>query len=250
MIEELERGRVYFLYRPKVNLDRVGSLDDVDRVYLVLHPDDRSIYRLIALSGKTLPTKGGDRLSAYVDRVAASGAEISREFRPDTARNELPRDLQMQHYLAAIRPAGEGVYVLFRHDDHSLFSYVRELPAEAGDVQKALGILDQQVFRLTIRNPDLAPTQQPGLDDRSADFPADLAELFNGQSYLAADPPDFLNYEGAELQLVGLNVHAAEDFGIDADPEFEEPQSAEVFNDLHLSRREVPTAPLFNGRWQ
>jgi hypothetical protein len=250
MIEELERGRVYFLFRPKVNVDRVVGIDDVDRVFMILHPENHDLYRLIGFGDTKLPTTGGERMTAFVDRIALTGEELSREFRSDTEKRELPSSVQGSHFLGPARPAGEGVYVLFTHDDHSLLSYVRELPAETGEVQRALGILDQHVLRLSVRNPDRPPLRVEGPDGRSADFPTDLRELFSGQSFHAVDPPDFLNYEGAELLIVGLNRHAAEDFGIDSDPEFEEPTSAELFADLQLSRREMPTDPLFNGRWE
>jgi hypothetical protein len=55
----LERGSIYFLYRPKVenpDEDRpVKSLDDVERTYIVLSPDGKRLYRRIVSGRKELP---------------------------------------------------------------------------------------------------------------------------------------------------------------------------------------------------
>ncbi|MDX1654792.1 MAG: hypothetical protein R3310_06230 [Candidatus Competibacteraceae bacterium] len=52
--EILERGNIYFIYRPKVtepDQDTAAEdLDDVQRSYLVLAPHGRQLYRLISSS--------------------------------------------------------------------------------------------------------------------------------------------------------------------------------------------------------
>jgi len=68
----LEEGEVYFLYRPRVNDDTVRGLDDVSRVYMVLHPRERSWYRVLILGRKRLPDveHGHEREWAFVEGVA------------------------------------------------------------------------------------------------------------------------------------------------------------------------------------
>lgn len=34
----LEQGNIYFLYRPKVNVDEAKGFEDVQRLHVVLHP--------------------------------------------------------------------------------------------------------------------------------------------------------------------------------------------------------------------
>ena len=40
MSEVLERGDIFFFYRPRVGVEQVRSLDDVQRFFVVLRPDD------------------------------------------------------------------------------------------------------------------------------------------------------------------------------------------------------------------
>ncbi|WP_437943481.1 hypothetical protein WMF27_41435 [Sorangium sp. So ce281] len=57
MTEALERGDIYFLYRPEVEreLGDVEGMDDVQRLFAVLRPDDKDLYRLIVIGQKQLP---------------------------------------------------------------------------------------------------------------------------------------------------------------------------------------------------
>jgi hypothetical protein len=92
----------------------------------------------------------------------------------------------------------------------------------------------------------------PGIgldDDRQADFPDELKAKFGARKWVAADPPEFLDYEGAELVLIG-GRDAGEDLEIDLEPQPEDEQSAEVFKDLHLEKSERTVKPLFEGTWK
>ena len=40
MATYVEKGDIYFFYRPKVDTEKVQGLDDVQRMHLVLVPDD------------------------------------------------------------------------------------------------------------------------------------------------------------------------------------------------------------------
>src|SRR6266498_2707613 len=53
--EVVERGDVFFFYRPRVKprLDRAA--DDVQRFLLVLAPDGRRLYRVVTIGRKHLP---------------------------------------------------------------------------------------------------------------------------------------------------------------------------------------------------
>lgn len=51
----LERGHIYFLYRPKVQVDHPASLDDVSKFHILLVPHGTKFHRLIAVGKKALP---------------------------------------------------------------------------------------------------------------------------------------------------------------------------------------------------
>jgi hypothetical protein len=51
------------------------------------------------------------------------------------------------------------------------------------------------------------------------------------------DPPDFLNYEGAEVILIGASEIAEQELGIDFRPDEETECTADVLEDLRLPRQ-------------
>jgi hypothetical protein len=61
------------------------------------------------------------------------------------------------------------------------------------------------------------------------------------------DPPDFLNYEGAEIILIGARENAEEELGIEFRPDEETECTADVLEDLKLPR-EIVREPLFEGQ--
>ncbi len=85
--------------------------------------------------------------------------------------------------------------------------------------------------------------------DRKVDFPAELLERFADRRWLPADPPAFLDQEGAEFVLINGRPEAAAALGLDLDPQPEDEASAEVFKDLHLDRSDRTLKPLFEGSW-
>ena len=55
MKDYVEKGDIYFFYRPKVNTPRVENIEDVQRLYLVLAPDDKDTARLFLVGKKRMP---------------------------------------------------------------------------------------------------------------------------------------------------------------------------------------------------
>ena len=57
--EVLERGDIFFLYRPRVEEEHPSSLADVQRFFIVLRPEGGKKLRLLAVGRKRLPDVGG-----------------------------------------------------------------------------------------------------------------------------------------------------------------------------------------------
>ncbi len=132
MADILERGNIYFLYRPRVQEGAAGGIEDVQRFYMVLSPQGKRHHRLIIVGQKRLPEihNGGQRAWAYVARVAPTPAELEDELE----RAEYGTRTRGERERPAARPAGEGVYAIARHDDHTHLAYALELPEEPGEV--------------------------------------------------------------------------------------------------------------------
>ena len=244
----LERGDLYFFYRPKIEDQVARGPDDVSRLYLVMHPRRRRTFRLMIVGEKYLPAVGsGDRRAwAFVEKVGLRPEEVEDELDP---HDDLTQTRGERHVPAA-RPAGEGVYALSKHGDHTHLAYALELPQRPGDVQRALGIVDEGSYVISVKDPDAASPPRVGLDpSRRARFPASLRARFDGHRFVPVDPPDFLDHEGAELLLIGATKDVRAELGFDLHPAHESAASAEIFRQLKVEKAQHVIAPLFQGRW-
>jgi len=244
-----ERGDIYFAYRPRVERDVARSLDDVQRLYMILSPRGKASYRLIVIPSKRLPStdRGGDRKAwGFVEKVSSRPDEVEDELDP---KSYLTKSLGERRRPPA-RPAGEGVYSIVRHREHAHLAYVLELPREPGEVQQALSIAEEASYIVAVKNPKAPSAPDTRLDEtRRARLPDRLQRRFRGRRFIPLDPPDFLDHEGAEILLVGARRGVVEDLGLELIREEETEATAEIFNDLRMERSVHPIEPLLKGQW-
>jgi hypothetical protein len=156
-----------------------------------------------------------------------------------------------ERHLSLARPAGEGIYAIARHHDHTHLAFALELPERPGEVQEELNIPREGSYIITVRNPDADALPGDGLSDAErAALPQRLRERFHGHRFIPVDPPDFLDREAVEFVLIGADEHIFEELGVRLNPEHETLETAELFNNLHMERSEHPLKPLVEGRWQ
>lgn len=241
----LERGDLFFFYRPRVGEEEVHDLRDVQRLFLVLNPDGTHRFRRIVVGRKRLPDpRRHERVWAFVAQVAD---------RPEMVRDELERKAYATRtrgtrILPEARPAGEARYAIVDHGGHTHLGYVLELPHQPGDAQDELGILREASLVIAVRNPDAPAPPGAGLaPHRRAQFPPELRERFRGRRWAPVDPPEFLDHEGAELELIGAAIDAERELGIPFDASAGPPESADLFRDLRLAPGDLPVDPLERG---
>lgn len=247
----LERGDLFFLYRPDVEEDSPRGLVDVQRFQFALRPRDSDAIRIVTIGRKRLPGGDGDdqRNWGFVDRVVSDPEEIRRALGPE----EYETDTLGRRRVPAVRPAGEGLYAIVRNGRETLLAYVLELPEEPGEVQKAFGIEREGRFLLSIKNPETRTQPGTGLDEeRRAHFPADLQARFGSRKWNAADPTAFLDHEGAELILIAGRISDLpgpddDEFGLE--PQAEDIDSAELFQALRMEVDDRSIKPLLEGSW-
>lgn len=247
MTRVLERGEIYFFYRPRVGEEEPRGVEDVQRLYAILSPRDSPVYRRLVIGRKRLPDIGArERSWAFVDRVARKPEPIEEDLEAHTYRTKTRGEREQP----AGRPAGEGVYALVEHDDHAHLVYALELPKAPGEVQEELNIELDASYVVTVRNPEAPSRPELGLDhSQRARYPARLQERFGGRSF-APLTPELLDYEGAELILIGAHEEPEEELGIALEPEDESARTADILHDLHLDREAHPVRPLFEGAWE
>jgi hypothetical protein len=180
----------------------------------------------------------------------ATGKDLKRTQESPICRLGIEGLHRGQRTQPAARPAGEGVYAIVEHGDHTHLAYVLELPDLPGEVQKSLNIGEKASYIISVKNPEQPSPEGLGLDEsQQADFPKKLQERFRGRRFIKVAPPDFLNYQGAELLLIGAPGDTFEDLGIELEDEDESESTAEIFDDLHLEKSRHPTEPLLKGEW-
>ena len=96
-IKVLERGDIYFVYRPKVEGQSVERLEDVQRLYMILSPHGKKRYRLIILGQKKLPEIGdsGQKYWGFVEKVNRKAKKVEDELEQKTYRTK-PRGERIQ----------------------------------------------------------------------------------------------------------------------------------------------------------
>jgi hypothetical protein len=229
MSRVLEQGDVFFFYRPRVGVEEVRGLDDVQRFFLVLAPEAH-VRRLI-VGRKRLPD-----LHAH-ERVWAFVAEVATD--PAAIRDELQGDA---------RPAGEGRYALVDHDGHTHLAYVLELPSQPGEAQRVFRIEPEASYIVAVRNPDAPAPPGTGLPPRRRpEYPEELRARFGSRRFSAVDPPELLDHEGAEVVLIGAAGDAEAKLGIQLDRASERVSDAEILRRLRLQRGELRLEPLERG---
>jgi hypothetical protein len=243
----VEKGDIFFAYRPRTGEDKAKGLEDVQRFYMVLKPERQNLVRLAVLGRKRLPqAEEHERIWGFVDAVAKSGASIATEF----GEHRYPTKTRGERTVPAVRPAGEGVYALLQRGRNLHLTYELELPERPGEVQQEFNIAKQGAYILSIANPEKPAPPGAGLPEREeAHYPKSLQREFQGRRFVNADPR-LLDYEGAEFILIGARTDPERAYDIDIATEHETGAKADIFRELKMSRKEQPIEPLLEGKWR
>lgn len=223
--EIIEKGDIFFFYRPRVEQDEAEGLQDIQRFFMVLKPEGGP-FRIAVLGRKRLPDADRhERLWGFIDRVVNGGSEVEAELK----EQHYTTKTRGERTLPAARPAGEGVYALIRRGRNLYLTYELELPERPGEVQQELNIERQGAYILAIRNPEKPSPPQAGLPDRDeAHYPKSRQREFRGRRF-AGEDPHLLDYEGAEFVLIGARTDPERAYDLDIRAEHETAENADIF---------------------
>ncbi len=250
----LERGNIYFFYRPKVQPYRdeeplIKSATEIQRSYILLHSSDsinnkhKDIYRLLLIGRKQLPDMSSmhEKNWILVDKVVKDKSKIVEYLNAEVYNTET----RGKRLLPAARPAGEGVYAIVSHLQNTYLIYMLELPKRRGKVQRFMKIEKKASYVLSVKNPDRGLV----MNRPQAQFPASIKKYFENKNFIPLISVKFLNYEGAELLLIGAKKSVKKSLKTKIKPESETINTADIFIDLKLWKEEHPISPLFSGEW-
>jgi hypothetical protein len=261
LIKVLERGYIYFFYRPRVDETKVAGLNDVERLYMVMETlpqqdsaqeersQDTKFFRLLVIGQKQMPeirpSGGGQAYWGFVEKVGHSPDEIAQEFSGKTYQTKT----EGQQTREPARPIGEGVYDIVEHGDHTDLAYELKLPEHPGEVQKAFRVREQGCYIFSIKNPEQPSQEGVNFSSEAAHYPKSLQAIFHGRKWAPVEPPAFLNHQGTQILLVGAEPNVMKDLGINLEPQLEKEAQDAIFKDLHLQKSQHPSQGLFKGQW-
>ena len=194
-VRVLEEGNIYFAYRPKVDADVVREFDDVQRLFMVLQPEQYK-FRLIVVGRKKLPKPGPyQRFWGVVDTVSEDAEPIKKEF----AAYEYQTKTRGVRQQKAVEMFAQGSYALYVHDDHShLGFFVRKSAADLG-----FNIPTHGDYIVTAKNPMMAaPPFAGGAYSGEADYPPHLRHRFGGYRFMPLGSAELLDYRDAQIVLI------------------------------------------------
>jgi hypothetical protein len=254
----LEQGNIVFFYRPKKGVAHPQSPDDLERVYFVLLPDDQATHknRLFNVAhgvlpaivpGKALPE---ERDWAFVQEASGDPREVLEELEKE---RPAPPPVPGERVRPWARAAGEGRYVISKHQDHTHLAYRLQSPERPGEVQEELQIKPEASYIISIKEP-YAPSEIAL--ERKPDYPPALRAKFDGLGWVAADPTDFLDYPYTQVLLVGAGTNVQQELGIHIDASEENRGERALLQHLQQEEKEAARQgvsilePLRAGRWE
>ena len=215
-LQTIERGEATFLYRPRVEQFHAEDLGDVQRLLLLLSPEETAYERLIAIGRKRIPrSRKRDRFWGYVDLVLAPydmNAALGAQVYGTKTRG-------LRHLPAAVAFAS-GSYDITTHGPHSHLRWTIDRVESHDPVAADLSLEREADYIVTVANPDPAAWDLEALPDLQSElfdelelhvtiptpFPPALQTRFRNRRFAQLDSAEWLQHPGAELVFVGAGA--------------------------------------------
>ncbi|GJW82398.1 hypothetical protein Tco_0146373, partial [Tanacetum coccineum] len=218
--------------------------------------EKEQLMRFIVMGQKSLPDptskKKGRPYWGFVEMVTTNIQDIKDALKGE----EYETKTRGHRHKPPARALGEGVYRILRHQHkndkkmHTHLIYKLEFPSTEGEAaeqqpQEALNVAKVASFLLQIKNPTQKGRNEfRGLKrKRKPVFPKHLQGRFGKLGYHAADPPDFLNYQGCEFLLISASDNIHEELGVEV---HEDSSCSDLINTFGA---ETSTDALLKGIW-
>ncbi|CAF2258206.1 unnamed protein product [Brassica napus] len=309
-VEIQERGEIFFFYRPKVNKEEAHSVDDVQRLYIVMRPESgenpveekqdplsgkegsgdedennsskkggegghgvekvniekQILLRFIVMGKKTLPdpSKKSQPFWGFVEMVTKKVEDVKEALKGE----EYQTKTRGHRHNPPARAVGEGIYRILRHKPyptrkhhtHLVYKLEYPSPTEKHEPQESMNIEPEGSFLIQVRNPEQGKGGRGsgfrGLKrKRKAQFPAHLQAHLGHTRFGAADPPDFLNYEGCEFLLISASDDIEKELGVELESgananAAEETKSEQSQTGAKQKPKKLPTATELISHYQ
>lgn len=160
----LEKGIIYFFFRPRVNVEDPHGVGDVARSFFVLRPtplgaelnenqghvDKDARCRLLMLPKKKFPTSGKERDMGFVEKSGQSMKDLQESF---LAGRSYETSTRGGRNIEEARPYAEGVYAITSTKRASHLAYELTIPSELGEIQDNFGLRKRGSWIVQSKNP-------------------------------------------------------------------------------------------------
>ncbi|KAJ5334947.1 hypothetical protein N7452_007350 [Penicillium brevicompactum] len=208
----LEKGFIYFFFRPRVNVDDPHSIGDVARSFFVLRPtalgaefdndqgpvDKGAQCRLMMLPKKKFPTSSKERDMGFVEKSGQSMQALQEGF---IAGKTYQTATMGERHTEDARPYAEGVYAITHTPRASHLAYILTIPAELGVLQEEFGLRDRGSWLVQAKNPKF-PGPPIGQLPQNPEYPESVLKKFGDLRWVPLEP-EFLDYPNAQFLMIG-----------------------------------------------
>ncbi|KAB8217686.1 hypothetical protein BDV33DRAFT_193399 [Aspergillus novoparasiticus] len=230
----LEKGVIYFFYRPRVNVSEPSSVDDVARSFIVLRPtplgasldqtqgslEAGAKCRLMLLPKKKFPTSGRERDMGFVEKAGQTMKELRENF---IAGEKYETSTRGERTVPEAKPYAEGVYAITSTKRASHLAYILTIPGEVGPLQEDFGLHARGSWIVQSKNPKYPGPSSAQLP-KDPEYPESVREKFQDYRW-APLTPEFIDYPNAQFLMIG---EATDDLGKAATAESDGKRSEEV----------------------
>ncbi|MCL6430456.1 MAG: hypothetical protein K6V36_06285 [Anaerolineae bacterium] len=256
-VRVLETGNILFFYRPKQGVLHPTDPEDLERVYFMLLPDDQEHHmnRLFNVAhgvfpsivpGKALPE---ERDWAFVQDVSRDPRAVLDSLEKNIPAPPEPSGQRARPWAPA---AGVGRYAIARHDDHTHLVYRLRKPERPGEVQREIQIRPEASYIISVKEP-YAPSEI--VLEQKPSYPDSLRRKFDGMGWIPADPTDLLDYQYAQILIIGARVDVEKELGLKLDTGRENQAEKQVLEMLRQQEKEAAEQgisllePMLKGEW-
>ncbi|KAG2413750.1 hypothetical protein HFD88_002939 [Aspergillus terreus] len=207
----LEKGIIYFFFRPRVNVSEPHGVSDVARSFFVLRPtsmgavfnesgpmDEGAKCRLMMLPKKKYPTSPKERDMGFVEKAGVSMKQLQESF---LAGETYETETRGERTVPEAKPYAEGVYALTRTKRASHLAYVLTIPGELGQVQEDFGLYSRGSFIMQAKNPKFPGPSFAQLP-KDPEYPESVREKFGDYRWIPLEP-ELMDYPNAQFLMIG-----------------------------------------------
>jgi hypothetical protein len=202
----LQKGNIYFFYTPRTQHQEAHNLEEVQKFFMIMKPENASHYITLVVGRKHLPEN-----ATYFSFVTKISANIKALLSALTKKDSKIHTQEITE-LTEAHCLGLGTYLIIDHDGHTHLYYELNIPSAIGSLQEQFNLKKHGDYVVSIKNPNQHSPPGVGLPStQKAKYPVHLQDRLGDYRFFHLNPPDFINYKGAELLLISQKMSDMEE---------------------------------------